>query len=256
MAQPSSTKTPPGSNRLVIIAAAVGLLAVILVNIYVAMVKRQVQEGEFTAYRLTTSLKPGDKLSQKSVKAVSIPRRFKDSFQGMVIEDPVGRDDNLTAQLGLRVKIPARRNQFLSYDLFTDPNDTELDTRISPNLRLVALPVNPRTLPGSLQPGMYVDIEAQFPGGNLNVLPVMERVEVFNVGTRSIADNTQDTRRRQNNFNTISIQVNPEEATSLEKIKKLVIGDFELHLRNPSDDSTPNIPEGGINPRVLRLLDF
>ncbi len=255
MAQPSSTITPPGSNRLVIIAAAVGLLAVILVNIYVAMVKRQVQEGEFTAYRLTTSLKPGDKLSEKSVTPVSIPRRFKASFEGMVLEDSVGEDDNLTAQLGLRVKSPANRNQFLTYDLFTDPNDTELDTRISPNLRLVALPVNPKTLPGNLQPGMYVDIEAQFPGGSLNILPVMERVAVFSVGTRSIADESQDAGRRKSNFTTISLQVSPEEATSLVKIKKLVIGDFELHLRNPSDDSTPKIPDGGINPQVLGLLD-
>jgi Flp pilus assembly protein CpaB len=255
MAQPSSTKTPPGSNRLVIIAAVVGLLAVILVNIYVAMVKRQAQAGEFGVYRLVTSLKPGDKLLEKNVKAVRMPKIYKDSFEGMVIEESFGKDDALTALLGTRVKSSARRNQFLSHNLFTNPNDVELDTRISPNLRLVALPVNPKTLPGSLQPGMVVDIEALFPGGNLNILPVLERVTVFSVGTRSIADDSQSSGRKQTRFTTISLQVTPQEATSLEKIKKLVIGDFELHLRNPNDNSTPNIPEGGINPQVLRLLD-
>lgn len=251
----SSTQSPPGSNRLVIIAAVVALAAVIVVNLYVAMIKRQVQEGQFTVYRLTTTLKPGDKLSKNDVEAVPMPKRYRKSFDGMVLEEAGGGDAALTAQLGVRVKAPARLNQFLTYELFTDPNDIELDTRINPNMRLVALPVNPRTLPGNLQPGMNVDIEAQFPGGSLNVLPVMENVEVFSVGMRSIADDQASTSRTQRNFTTISLQVTPEEATSLEKIKKMVMGDFELHLRNPNDNSTPKIPEGGINPQVLRLLD-
>jgi hypothetical protein len=184
-----------------------------------------------------------------------MPRKYRDSFDGMVLEESGEGDASLTAQVGLRIKLPARRNQFLTYDLFTDPSDIELDTRINPNMRLVALPVNPRTLPGSLQPGMSVDIEAQFPGGNLNILPVMENVTVFSVGTRSIADDSTDAGRATRNFTTISLQVTPDEATNLEKIKKMVIGDFELHLRNPSDNSTPKIPDGGINPAVLRLIE-
>ncbi len=255
MAQTNSTQTTTASNRLVIIAAVVGLLAVILVNIYVAMVKRQTQAGDFGVYILDTSLKPGDKLSDKNVHAVRMPKLYKNSFQGMVIEEPFGEDDALTALLGTRIKSSARRNAFLSHDIFTNPNNIELDTKISPNLRLIALPVNPKTLPGNLQPGMYVDIEAQFPGGALNILPVLERAQVFSVGSRSIADDSQSATRKQTRFTTISLQVTPDEATSLEKIKKLVIGDFELHLRNPNDNSTPKIPDGGINPQVLRLLD-
>lgn len=251
---PPNAPTPPGSNRLIIIAAVVGLLAVVLVNIYVAMVKRQAQAGDFAVYRLTTDLKPGDKLAEKHVQATRMPRQYKDSFEGMVKEATFGDDSALTALLGERVRGSANRNQFLSHDLFTNANGSEIDTEINPNLRLVALPVNPKTLPGNIQPGMFVDIEALFPGGNINILPVLERARVFSVGTRSIADDAQPGRGQQR-FTTISLQVTPEEATSLEKIKKLVIGDFELHLRNPNDNSTPKIPDGGINPLVLRMLD-
>ena len=254
MAQTPSTQAPPGSNRLVIIAAVVALAAVIVVNLYVAMIKRQVHEGKFTVYRLKTTLKPGDKLSDKDVEEVAVPKSYWSSFEGMVREDSTEDDASLTAQLGQRVRAAAQRNQFLTYDLFTNPNDVPLDSKINTNMRLVALPVNPRTLPGSLSPGMKVDIEAQFPGGNINILPVMENVEVFAVGSNSIADDTS-AGRSQRNFTTISLQVTPEEATSLEKIKKMVLGDFELHLRNPNDNSTPNIPEGGINPIVLRMTD-
>lgn len=254
MAQTPSTQAPPGSNRLVIIAAVVALAAVIVVNLYVAMIQRQVNQGQFTVYRLTTTLKPGDKLSEKDVNAVPMPQRYRDSFDGMVLEEAGEGNDALTARLNERVKVPARRNQFLTYDLFTNPNDVPLDTKISTNMRLVALPVNPRTLPGSLSPGMSVDIEAQFPGGNINILPVMENIKVFAVGSESINSDT-NTGRSQRNFTTISLQVTPEEATSLEKIKKMVLGDFELHLRNPNDNSTPKIPEGGINPIVLRMTD-
>ena len=255
MAEARSTQTPPGSNRMVIIAAVVALAAVIVVNLYVAMVKRQVNQGQFTVYKLTTALKPGDKLKEKDVIAVPMPKKYRGSFEGMVLEEPGSGNASLTAQLGSRIKVPARRNQFLTYDLFTNPGDVPLDTKISPNMRLVALPVNPRTLPGNLQPGMNVDIEALFPGGTLNVMPVMENVEVFSVGSRSIADEETTAGRTSRSFSTISLQVTPEEATNLEKIKKLVLGDFELHLRNPNDNSTPNIPDGGINPAVLRLLN-
>jgi Flp pilus assembly protein CpaB len=255
MANPTHPSTASGSNRHVIIALALALVAVVLVNLYVAMVKRQAHEGEFTVYRLVTSYKPGQKLSPKDVVPVSIPQRFLKSFEGTVMEESTEDDQALTAVVGTRIKSPARRNQFLTYDLFTDPNLTEMDTRITPNMRLVAMPVNPRTLPGGLQPGMFIDIEAQFPGGSLNVLPVMERVEVIAVGSRTIAGDANATGRGSRNFTTISIQVSPDDATSLEKIKKLVVGDFELHMRNPADNSTPKIPEGGINPQVLKLID-
>lgn len=253
MAQTPNTQAPPGSNRLVIIAAVVALAAVVVVNIYVAMVKREVQRGKFTVYRLTTTLKPGDKLSAKDVEPQPMPQSYWDSFEGMVREEPGGGDTSLTAQLNKRLRTAARQNQFLTYDLFTNPNDVPLDTKISTNMRLVALPVNPRTLPGNITPGMSVDIEAQFPGGNINVLPVMENVKVFLVGSRSLTDENEG--RGQTNYNTISIQVTPEEATNLVKVKKLVLGDFEIQLRNPSDLSTPKIPDGGINPALLRMID-
>jgi len=255
MANPTHPSTAPGHNRHVIIALVLALIAVVLVNLYVAMIKRQAHEGEFIVYRLVTSYKPGQKLSAKDVKPVSIPERFRESFEGTVMEDSADDDQALTAVVGTHIKSPARLNQFLTYDLFTDPNLTEMDTRITPNMRLVAIPVNPRTLPGSLQPGMYIDIEAQFPGGSLNVLPVMERVQVVSVGSRTVGGDASSTGRGSRNFTTISIQVSPDDATSLEKIKKLVVGDFELHMRNPTDNSTPKIPEGGINPQVLKLID-
>jgi len=252
---PPGSSGTPGSNRHVIIALVLALVAVVLVNLYVAMIKRQAHEGEFVVYKLVTSYKPGQKLSKKDVKPVNIPQRFMDSFEGAVMEESSDDHQALTALVGSRLLSPARRNQFLTHDLFTDPHLTEMDTRITPNMRLVPLPVNPRTLPGSLQPGMFVDIEAQFPGGSLNVLPVMERVEVFAVGSRTVRGDASSNRRSQRSFTSISIQVSPDDATSLEKIKKLVIGDFELHMRNPADNTTPKIPEGGINPQVLKLID-
>ncbi len=253
MAATPNTQAPPGSNRLIIIAAVVAVAAVIVVNLYVAMIKRNIAEDRFTVYRLTTTLQPGDKLSEKDVEAVPMPKSYSKSFEGFVVEESGRGNASLTAYIGTPIEKIAKRNQFLVFDMFNNPNDTELDTRIDPNMRLIALPVNARTLPGSLVPGMSVDIEAQFPGGVVNILPILENVEVFAVGTRSIAD--EETRRGRDRFDNISIQVTPEEATLLAKIKKMVIGDFEIQLRNPNDNTTPKIPEGGINPQVLRLID-
>ena len=115
-------------------------------------------------------------------------------------------------------------------------------------------------LPGNLQPGMFVDIEAPFSvvDGGSTVLPVMEYVRVLAVGNVSIVDQ-ESTRggrpRNPGSYRTISIEVEPNQATDLSMIQKIAIGDFELHLRNPADQSTPKIRAGGINPEVLRLIE-
>jgi Flp pilus assembly protein CpaB len=251
---PRAAAAPPGGGggKVAAIGIVLAIVAVILMNIHVEVVRRQARPGEFTVYRLENRVRVGDTLRERDVRAVRMPEDFREAFHNAV--DPTG----LRARIGQPFKRAAERGGVLTYDLFIDADEANLDRLISRDMRLVALPVNARTLPGNLRPGMFVDIEAPFvtgAAGGPRVMPVMEFVRVMAVGRRSVIDEQADAEGRQTTFSTISIEVTPEQATQLAMIQSVAAGDFMLHLRNPADTSQPKIPMGGINPAVLSLID-
>lgn len=251
---PSSTPPAANSTRLVVIALVVALAAVALINIYVEMVRRQAQPGAFTIYRLNRAVRPGDKLNERMVDPIRVPEQFQETFNNAVGEE------GLSAYLGEPFQRAASANDPLTSNLFIAPDDDEIDRQISPQKRLIAIPVNSRHMEEVLRPGMYVDIEAPFPsnGPKPNVLPVMELVQIMAVGDRSVVDEESSgasQRGRVGRYSHILIEVTPSEATQFSKITKLATGDYELHLRRPGDSDRPKIPDGGINPIVLRLIE-
>jgi len=242
-----------GNTTLIIVALAMGLIAVVLNSVYISMVRNQARVDSFVVYRMTRSMLPGDTLKRRDVTEARLPTSFQDAFSNTVDEQ------TLDLRIGAELRRPVEQGAPLTHDLFTAPEDSDLDRMITVGKRLYPLPVNARMMPGSLRPGMFVDIEAPFrvSGNTAEVLPVMERVKVISVGKRDITDEQLDSRGRAKpigSYHTISIEVEPAEATQLSTIQTLATGDFHLHLRNPGDDTAPKIPTGGINPRVLQLL--
>jgi len=249
----AKAKPTTGSTTLVIVALSLALLAVILTNVYIGMVRSQADADRITVYTLTRTVYPGDKLDEDDVQPKPFPGEFEQTFSNRV------KPESLELRIGTVIRRTAEQGAPLTHDLFTEPEDRDIDLRITPGMRLYALPVNNRTVPGNLRPGMIVDLEAPFrvAGTQTLVLPVMEQVKVMAVGKRDIADETASDRGRSRpitSFDTISIQLTPEQATQMSMIQRLTVGDFDLHLRNPGDETTPKIPAGGINPRILEML--
>jgi Flp pilus assembly protein CpaB len=237
----------------VLIALGLALLAVILTNLYIETVRRQSSQDAVVVYLLTRPVRPGDTLRGQDVKAHRFPKAFADSFKEMGAMDEQGLNIRLTNRNALQR--PASQGDLLTYRLFDPPTSLELDRNIKVGHRLKSLQVNSRTLPGALREGMFVDLAAPFNTGNgVEVLPVMEHVQVIALGTRTIFDQSEEGRTPRS-FQTITIQVESQQALQLTAIERLALGDFELHLRNPGDNTTPNIPDGGINPRLLALIE-
>ena len=244
-----------GGAKLTIVAVLLAIVAVVLTNFYIEMIRREVTEQGFNVYKLTNAMKVGAQLDKKYVQAVAVPSKFESSFRDL------GAINDTDLKLYLTDKAPferpAREGALLVYDMFTAESDRNLDQLIKSGKRWVSLPVNSRTLPGALRVGMFVDIEGSFSVGSAlpATLPVMERVEVKALGTRAILDN-QDTSRRTSarRYQTITIEVPPEDATTLSMVQQLLVGEFELHLRNPADELRPKIPEGGINPLIVDMV--
>lgn len=258
MSQTSSPQSaPPGSAKLVIVAFAVALLAVIVLNFYIAQVKRSVDQAAFDIHVLTRSVLPGDKLKKGDVKVVRVPNSFKASMDdlGAMSEDEL----NIRIDSSEVIQQSAAAGDIATFRLFLSPQGRrDFDKNIKEGRRLVSLPVNSRTAPGVLREGMVVDLEAPFNTGDgiAVTLPVMERVRVVAVGTRTVYDDsvTSSRARAGGSFNSITLEVLPEEATALSMIERIASGDFEIQIRNPSDTGTPKIKTGSINPQVLDII--
>lgn len=253
---PVPNQPDEGNPKLLIIAIALAVVAVVLTNIYIERVRRQVEENSFDVYVLTRAVRPGDRMTERDVRKLAVPQKFKDSFEGLGAMDEAGLKTRLAERETLQRAASA--GSVLTYAMFLAEGGDDLDRNIAPGKRLVSLPVNSRTAPGALREGMFVDIEATFAtGASLPVtLPVMENVKVVALGTRTVYDDDTGARQRPiARYQSITIEVSPDEATHLSMVQRLMIGDFDLHLRNPRDAARPKIPEGGINPAVLDLIE-
>ena len=259
MAEPK-TPAAPGGTKLIVVSICLAIASVIAVNLYIQSVRAAVNESSFEVYVLTRSVYPGDRLSPKDVREIRVPNSFRTSFDSLYFVDKIGLENSIS-QRDI-VKRSANMGEILLPSVFTGGKDIDdLARNIVPGKRLIWLPVNSNAVPGLLRPGVWVDIEAPFvvPGSPLPMVkPVMERVQIKAVGLRTLADETDENANRSNRslgaFHTITIEVTPTEATSFDMIKRIATGDFELHIRNAEDGTTPNIPEGGINPDVLELI--
>lgn len=250
-----SDQTATG-GRLLAIALGLGVLATVLLNFYLAQVRRANRTETFTVYTLNVSVEPNRVFERQDVDRVEVPQRFRESFSQLQALGAKPGDD-ISRRVGDKFLKSASAGQLLTWDLFTGGvAGSSVDTQIQTGQRRLTLPVNRDTMPTDLRPGMYVDIEGVFPdrGGGVRVLPVMERVRVLAIGPYT-PDNVEgvppSTLQRQEKIN---IEVRPDQATHLIEVTRLVEGGFELLLRNPADTRLPKIPDGGINPEVLRMI--
>lgn len=249
------SQQPPqqgGSAKLLWIAIALGVLAVLANLAYIQIIKKQTRQDVFTIYTFVRPIKAGRTIQRDDLQALELPISVR---QGLA-DAGVVPQENLPNRLGREtLQEDVAQGQLLTYRLFQHSRGNRVDDQITRDMRWISLPINSRTVPGALRVGMYVDIEAPFNTGGAypQVMPVMERVQIQALGTTTISD-PGGLDRPGRNFQTITIEVTPNEATQLATIQRVIVGDFELQPRNPNDDKYVKIPNGGINPDVLNLL--
>lgn len=251
MSQIPKQYSPPGqgSTRLVIVALVIAAMAVVLVNVYISIVRSQARGSEFVVYQLMRTVEPGDTFrgEPNDVKRLVVDSRFSEGFVGALNET------EMLNSIGRTFQRRAARMAPLTHELFQISEDDQYHRQITVGHRAVALPINPRLLPAGFTYGSYIDIVAPFQiDTGVDILPVIERVQVRGIGDLTTAGNTTALPRT---VNTITIEVTPEQARQLSRIKRRVAGDFDFHLRNPADEGEPELEGGGINPRVLELLE-
>ncbi|MFG0249079.1 MAG: RcpC/CpaB family pilus assembly protein [Phycisphaeraceae bacterium JB051] len=243
------------NTKLVIAAVFMAALAVILTNIYISQIKNQNELESFKVYVLKIPMSPGDRLRSRDVEEINVPdtQKFRKTF------DQMGYMDKESLDLRISLKEPFQRSvnagEILLFRHFTTPDSSAIDQKITPGKRLKVLSINSKTVPGALRVGMFVDLEAAFNTQfGVQVLPVMERVKVIALGTATSYE-AATSRVSASRFSSITIEVTPEQATQMNLIERVMIGDFDLTVRNPSDTAYTKIPSGGINPSVVDLVE-
>jgi Flp pilus assembly protein CpaB len=248
----SSNEPAGGSPKLVLIALVLALAAVVLVNVYIGVVRSSAQPGEFTVFRLRTGLQPGDELDADDVEPVRVPDTFESAFTNAV--KPQQENGDVPARVGDTIRQAGRMNDILTYRLFEERDENRLDKNIDQGKRGITLLADPKSLAG-LRPGMYVDLVAPFfVDGKRRAMVVMEQVKLVSIGAQSIGDSAQGD-FNASNAESIRIQVNADQVTTLTEIANMAAGPFKLPLRNPGDEGTPKLEPGRINDTLVQMLD-
>ncbi|MEO0514658.1 MAG: hypothetical protein AAF086_05110 [Planctomycetota bacterium] len=247
----AGSNTPPASPKLVGLALLVALAAVVMVNLYILGIKKSAEEGEYQFFRLRVAKDVGQTLEIEDVQLVGIPESFRDAFRDVVEPNSQGQPLRLGDPFTRRAEI----GEPLTTRMFDDLTGDASRTLINQGFRGVSLPVVSKLLPDPLKSEMRIDILApvRAPGGRLQIMPVMENVRVVSVGNRTIVDETSGGNRGSSNFETLTVEVRPDEAILLEAITQEVqkTGVYTVLLRSPDDQRPTFIPNGGLNPDLL-----
>jgi hypothetical protein len=241
------------STKLVIVALLLALAAVVLVNLYILGIKSGSREGEFQFFRLRVSKDVGEVLTLEDVERHRLPVSYRDAMPDVVEPNSAGEP----LRLGDPFTRRAQQGEPLTTRMFDDLTGDAERRLITQGFRGVSLPVVSKLLPDPLKAEMRVDLLAPVrgPGGVREVLPVLENVRVVSVGSRNIVDETAGggSSRGATNFETLTVEVPPEEAVLLEMITQEVqkVGVYSVLLRSPEDQRPTWIPDGGINRAVL-----
>lgn len=245
----------PENTKLVIAAVVLAAAAVILTNLYITQIRHENQLDSFGVYILQVPMAAGDRLRTRDLREVRVPdtQTFRDTFDQMGYIDKESLDIRVSGKEPLRR--PVRAGEILLFRHFTTPDSNAIDQNITSGKRLKVLSINSKTVPGALRVGMFVDLEAAFNTQfGVQVLPVMERVKVIALGTATSYE-ASTSRVSQSRYSSITIEVTPDQATQMNLIERVMIGDFDLTVRNPSDTTLSKIPSGGINPSVVELVE-
>lgn len=242
---------PPASPKLVGLALLVALAAVVMVNLYILGVKKAAEEGEYQFFRLRVAKDIGQTLEIEDVQLVGVPESFRDAFRDVV--EP--NSQNQPLRLGDPFTRRAEIGEPLTTRMFDDLTGDASRRLITQGFRGVSLPVVSKLLPDPLKAEMRVDVSAlvRAPGGRREPMVVMENVRVISVGSRNILDEKSGGSRGSSNFETLTVEVRPEEALLLEAITQEVqkTGVYSVQLRSPDDQRPVFIPDGGLNPDLL-----
>jgi hypothetical protein len=245
-----------GSTKLVMVAMALAILAVVLYNLSISIVRSEVRKAQFVVYKLAQEVRAGQPLSKKALQTILVPdtKEFRQAMKQLKVYDGKTLQSRIDTK-NFKLKRTGFSGQLVTHDLFED-QDELTGSKILEGYREYPLKIKGHSV-GAIRRGVRVDINAPLAtGGEIteSVL-VMENVKVVALGLQSLRE-SRDGNSQSRSFSTITVEVKPQVARHLAALTRLMGGEseFELHLRNPKDVKNRETKEDQISERVIKIL--
>ena len=253
------------SQRLLIVGGVLGILAVVLLNLYVNELRKDDESVSVLRLKPNVELTAGTPIDPSQLEPVGLPARFDDVIQQAVPATQYAVD--FIRGKPVNVDIPA--GSVLRYSHLEDRPEQRFSAKISPGARAVTIPVDATSAVAYfVEPGSRVDVlgtfnentrvERQIPGAK----PGQTRtVEETRVSTRTVLQNVlvlavgRSTSRgsylgqSDRGFQNVTLELSPIEAEKVIFAMQHTEPRRELHLalRNPADEKQQSLPSIGWN---------
>lgn len=226
---------------LLVLGVLLGLVTVVLLNVYMSQVESSTQAVAFLRLKPGVAVSAGDVIDEEMLVQELLPKRFED------LADLVMRDDSPTREF-LRdrpVNADLAAGAPLLFTYFRDTDADRFAAKINPGYRAMAIRVEPASAVGYLiEPGSLVDVlgtftvpEDRFEGfasqAGLVSRTVLQGVRVLAVdraASRRAFLDLQDA-----GFSSVTLEVTPQQAETLTAAVDQVKRALTLTLRNPDD---------------------
>jgi len=247
------------SNRMQLIpstgvllgAIAAGVVAAVLINVYIGSVESRYTAGSMSIYVLKEPVKEGQSLLVKQLTTVRVPRIFEKAFEKALKPGEEGYLMNKTAPRTMG------EGQPIFYGDLYEEGVIELPINPRRGEDLLTIPVQSDNSPGrQLQPGGYVRLYAVF---DLDPDPRKEQRETMdvieNVQVRAVDGSTRPTAAdKRGRYDNISILVTQDQAKKLLQIQDVMVEKSFIVTVTHRPDSVVEL-EPKINPEVLRFIE-
>jgi Flp pilus assembly protein CpaB len=237
------------SMGVLAVAIAAGLVAAILVNVYIGVAESRYEAGAMSVLQLKEDVRIGDKIQSRSLEMVKIPRPLQEAFKSAV-----KAEDRDTVVVGRPALHGMRKGQILFYADFIADKAGE-PAKIKLGYALMTVPINADSNLGQqLQPGGYVDIFGDFNFSSdpkqpdYKNRPVMENVQVLALG-----GSTEPVAQKSRAYDDIQIMVRKTQVPQLNTIRDLLrTRRFQIAVTSMREGP---VGDPDINKEILALIE-
>ena len=235
------------STGVLLGAIAAGVVAAVLINVYIGSVESRYTAGSMSIYVLKEPVKEGQSLLAKQLTTVRVPRIFEKALKPG--EEGYLRDKTAPRSMG--------EGQPIYYGDLYEEGVTELPVNPGQGYDLLTIPVQSDNSPGrQLQPGGYVRLYTVF---DLDPDPRKEQRETLdvieNVQVRAVDGSTRPTAAdKRGRYDNISILVTQAQAKQLLQIQDVMVEKSFVVTVTHRPERVEEL-EPKINPEALRFIE-
>lgn len=224
------------NKRLLYTGIGLGLLSVVLLNIYIWS-----NQQSFTFLKFKQPLKKGEKISERVLEKISIPKNF-----GSVLKEAVLAQDKDWV-VGKALLRDVATGDFLLYSHISAAPDEDFDKKLDKNKRALSIQVTSETgVSGFIEPGSFVDIVATIaePGGSkqsarISTKTILQKVKVLAVGDRFLKRRISGPESDRMGSTTVTLELTPLQVEKVVFAQHHAQGPLRFVLVNP--ESSPEV---------------